>query len=156
MARRRGAGVGATVRQHLRDRTLVLQVDPTKDLEVTVDAGSLDVSGVEGRIFATVNAGQAKIDGFRGPIELAVNAGSLRARGRLDAGESAIECNAGKVELDLEEGSSVRITCEGALNHADVPRQVGAGVGELDIVCNLGSVSVRSSEGSFRAAHRAW
>jgi hypothetical protein len=138
-----------------REAALVVRMNPDLDLEVRVEAGSLTTTGVHGPIRARLAAGSARFDGFRGPIDVDVAAGGVKGRGLLDHGDSRVRCDAGSVKLQLERGSSVRITGEAHLGKVDlVGRQssgvlndaasvtIGDGAATLDIECNLGSVKV--------------
>ena len=161
------AGGGGASRVHRavrvqgkRVRPLVVRMNPHLQLEVDVSAGSLSIEGVRAPITATCAAGSVRIDGFMAPIDLNVSAGSVSARGRLDHGDSRIQCDAGKVALDLERGSSVRIVTRvnlGKVNFGAAGRPgvrgtgsddhvVGTGTGRLDITCNLGAVQVDVDE----------
>jgi hypothetical protein len=136
---------------------LVVRMNPDLELEARVEAGSLTTTGVHGPIRAHVAAGSARFDGFEGPLDVDVAAGGIKGRGRLDHGESRIRCDAGSVKLQLQRGSSVRITGEAHLGKVDLLGHqssgmlndstsvtVGGGAATLDIECNLGSVKVSS------------
>ena len=149
--------------QGRRVRPLLVRMNPALELDADVSAGSLSIDGVRGPINATCAAGSLRIDGFESPIDLNVSAGSVTASGKLDFGESHIQCDAGKVNLELERGSSVRITTRvnlgkvgfgGGLADRSAPVRgtgsdehvVGTGTGRLDISCNLGSVQIDLDE----------
>jgi hypothetical protein len=134
---------------------LVVRMNPDLELEARVEAGALTTTGVRGPIRAHVAAGSARVDGFEGPLDVDVAAGGVKGRGRLNRGESRIRCDAGSVKLQLQPGSSVRITGEAHLGKVDLLGHqssgmlndstsvtVGDGAATLDIECNLGSVKV--------------
>jgi hypothetical protein len=130
---------------------LRVRVNPDLPLEVEAQAGKLRIRGVHGPIRANGQAGSTEIDDFRGPLDLSVQAGSVRARGRLDHGASQIRCQAGGVRIDLERGSSVRVSAHATLgkvvfDHEDarsgVPWVIGNGEATLDIDATMGSVRV--------------
>ena len=142
-------------------RPLVVRMNPELDLEVEVSAGSVRVAGVHGEINARCSAGNLRIEGFESPLDLTVAAGSISATGVLDSGKSHIQCDAGRVSVRLEEGSSVRVTSQANLGKVVVTGDsesssrgarltgstqntvtVGSGAGELSILCNLGAVMV--------------
>jgi hypothetical protein len=147
-------------------RQVHIRMNPNLPLDAEVDAGSLTVEGVRGPIKARAAAGSLRIVGFAAPIDLTAAAGSISAEGRLDSGESHIQCDAGKVALRLERGSSVDIDTTVNLGkvsflHAREPVQsrgrnrgpssstsytVGSGDGSLDITVNLGAVTVDIDE----------
>jgi len=143
-----------------RIRPLVVRMNPELDLDVEVSAGSVRVLGVHGEISARCSAGNLRIEGFQSPLDLTVAAGSISASGVLDSGSSHIQCDAGRVSVRLEEGSSVRVTSQANLGKVVVTGDsessrgarltgstqntvtVGSGAGELSILCNLGAVMV--------------
>jgi hypothetical protein len=138
-------------RRGRRSDPLVIRMRPDLDLVFTVDAGSISVEGVTGAIQGRVSAGRAAIEGFEGPVDLAVAAGDLRARGRLTQGDSRIQCDVGRVTVDLLEGSSVRIDRHVSMGSVDVDTQVvGSGRAKLDVTVSLGSVRVRTPDGTSR------
>jgi hypothetical protein len=134
---------------------LLIRVNPRLSLDLQLQAGNCRVSGVEGPIRADVQAGSATIEGFSKPIDLAVQAGSVKATGRLDDGESRIACDAGSVNLQLERGSSVRVTARANMGKVTLPVgstgvagrgtqdvTIGDGTGSLRIDTTMGSVIV--------------
>jgi len=133
---------------------LLVRMNPALALELQMQAGSCRVRGIEGPIRADVQAGSATIDGFRGALNLSVQAGSVKASGRLDHDESRINCDAGSVTLNLEPGSSVRISARASMGKVELPGEsavsggglraatVGDGDGTLSIECHMGSVKV--------------
>lgn len=134
---------------------LLIRVNPSAGLELQVQAGNCRVRGVEGPIRADVQAGSASIEGFRSPLTLAVQAGSIRASGRLDEGESRINCDAGSVNLTLERGSSVRIVSRATMGKVELPgvadvygnrggqeATVGEGTALLNVTTNMGSLRI--------------
>jgi hypothetical protein len=128
---------------HLRVR-----VNPDLPLDADAQAGRVRVRGVHGPIRANVQAGGLDISDFRSPFDVNVQAGSVSARGRLDGGTSRVNCEAGSVRINLERGSSVRVTAHTTLGKvtfdgdARSPWTVGAGDGTLDISGTMGSVRV--------------
>ena len=108
---------------------LTVRMNASLGLELDVQAGSCTVRGVEGPIRADVQAGSLKIDGLRGPLQASVQAGSLKAAGVLNQGVSRINCEAGSVKIDLERGSSVRISAHSTLGKVSLPGAVGSASG---------------------------
>jgi hypothetical protein len=134
-------------------RQLRVRVNPELPLEVEAQAGSIVVRNHRAPLRAAVQAGRATIEGLAAPIELALQAGSVHLRGRIDHGNSRIQCEAGAVRLHLERGSSVRISATSALGPVTFngqpvrePWTVGTGTGTLDISTTMGSVRVTSEE----------
>ena len=91
-------------------RKLRVRVNPDLPLAASVNAGSLRIEGVHGPISGEVLAGNCKIAGFTAPLDLTIQAGNLSASGRLDAASSKIRCEMGNVTMNLERGSSCRVT----------------------------------------------
>ena len=134
---------------------LVVRMNPALALDLKVQAGNSRVSGVTGPISAVLQAGSAIIDGFQSPLVLDVQAGSVRATGCLRDGQSRINCEAGSVTLQLQKGSSVRVSAASALGKVTLPNSssvvagrlghdvvIGEGVGSLHIETSMGSVKV--------------
>jgi len=142
MRRHRGGfGWGDVI--HMRVR-----VNPDLALDADTQAGRLRVRGVHGPIRANVQAGGLDISDFRSPFDVNVQAGSVSARGRLDGGASRVHCEAGSVRINLERGSSVRVSAHTTLGKvvfdgdSRSPWTVGNGEGTLDISGTMGSVRV--------------
>jgi hypothetical protein len=113
-----GRAIGYRRRVGMRLRSgaaLQVRMNPDLALDAKVEAGPLTIKQVHGPIKARVSAGPLKIDEFEGPIDLHVAAGPIKARGRLDRGESAIQCEAGSVNIQLSEDSSVRVKATATL-----------------------------------------
>jgi hypothetical protein len=138
---RRNRGWGDVT--HMRVR-----VNPDLALDADTQAGRLRVRGVHGPIRAHVQAGGLDISDFRSPFDVNVQAGSVNARGTLDGGASRVNCEAGSVRINLERGSSVRVSAHTTLGKvvfdgdARSPWVVGNGEGTLDISGTMGSVRV--------------
>ena len=146
--------------RHMIGETLVVRMNPDLALEAEVAAGSLNVSGIAGPVKANVAAGSMKIDGFKRELNVDVAAGSFKGQGRLDSGSSRINSAMGSVKLDLEAGSSVRITAESNLGSIKLPGRnhksdkgpfgiadsqettIGSGRGHLHIESSMGSVKI--------------
>ncbi len=107
-----------------KPRPLRVRMNPDVALEARVEAGPLKILRVHGPIKARVAAGPLVIEGFESPIDVRVAAGRVDATGRVDHGESTIDCDAGKVRLHLTRGSHARISASATLG------KVGFGGGE--------------------------
>jgi hypothetical protein len=133
---------------------LTVRMNPDLALVARVRAGDVRIVGVHGPITAEVQAGDCRVEDFRSPLDAVVQAGSLSADGRLEAGDSKIRCQMGEVKLNLEKGSSVRITAhttfgEVSIDGAGVKHDgssrdatVGAGEGTLLLECTMGDIKV--------------
>jgi hypothetical protein len=141
----------------IQRRKLTVRMNPDLALTADVQAGNVRVDGVHGPITSEVQAGNFKVSDFRGPLNLVVQAGNVTASGRLDSGASKVLCEMGSVKVNLERGSSVRISAhttlgkvaiEGAgAEQAGAARSgrdvtIGSGTATLDIECTMGSVKV--------------
>lgn len=98
-----------------RPRPLRVRMNPDIGLEARVEAGPLKILRVHAPIKARVTAGPLVIEDFASPIDVRVAAGKVDATGRLDRGESTIDCDAGKVRLHLTHGSHARVTASATL-----------------------------------------
>lgn len=91
-------------------------------LSVVENAGTLDASGLTGKLTAQVNAGAVTMDSMTmaSGSSLHVNAGSLALNGALQPGASLlVEVNAGSADLTLPKGTSAHLEASasaGSLN----------------------------------------
>lgn len=140
---------------------LKVRVNPNLPLEVGIKAGAMSVKGVTAPITAEADAASLQIKGFSAPLDVRVNAGKFEATGLLDKGDSRIECNAGKVDVRLDPGSSVRVTARAELSRVSLPgaetraggllgseheATIGDGAGTLAMEVNVGAATVVLSE----------
>jgi hypothetical protein len=100
-------------------KPLRVRMNPDVELDARVEAGPLKIIRVHGPIKARVAAGPLKIEDFESPIDVRVAAGKVDASGRLDHGESTIDCDAGKVRLHLTHGSHARVSASATLGKVD-------------------------------------
>jgi len=138
-------------------RKLKVRMNPDLALAVHVNAGALRIDGIHGAITAEILAGSCKISDFASTLDLSTQAGNLSASGRLAGGASKIRCEMGNVTINLEKGSSVKVTARTTLGkvavdesggeqiilgHSGQEVTVGSGAGSLDIECTMGNVRV--------------
>jgi hypothetical protein len=138
-------------------RKLTVRMNPKLGLFASVQAGSVRIEGVQGPIDGEVQAGNCQVSGFRSPLSFVIQMGNLSASGRLDSGASKVLCEMGSVKINLEKGSSVRVTARSTLGKvsiegASVDRvnlgqtgkevTLGSGAGSLDVECTMGNVRV--------------
>jgi len=138
-------------------RKLVVRMNPELALTAHVNAGSLRIEGIHGPITGEVLAGSCRITDFASPVDLSIQAGNLSASGRLADGASKVRCEMGNVSINLDKGSSVRVTARTTLGKVAVDAgageqiilgqsgkevTVGSGAGTLDIECTMGNVRV--------------
>ncbi len=166
------SGPGWRVRARVGNvpRALTVRMHPDLALDAEVSAGSLDVRGVRGPIRGALAAATVRIAGFAGPLDLETSAGRIDASGVLDGGSSRVRCQAGRLTMHLEHGSSVRISGRTTVGKMVLPgdddetrpaaraaarsgrrlhgdeRQavVGGGVGTLDVEVNTGTAVIRA------------
>jgi len=139
-----------------QNRELIVRMNPSLALRVKVQAGNVRVEGVHGPITAEVQAGNCEVSDLRGPLNLSTRAGNISAAGRLELGASKIRCQMGEVKLNLEKGSSVRITARTTLGDVAIEGSgaiptpgkggaeviVGSGKATLECDCTMGSIRV--------------
>ncbi len=138
-------------------RTLTVRMNPDLPLIAHVQAGNVRVTGMRGPISAEVQAGNCKVEDFHGPLSALVQAGNITANGCLDSGQSKVRCEMGSVRINLEKGSSVRVTAHSTLGKVSIDGAtapvsgvgevaqdvtIGAGAATLDIDCTMGNVRV--------------
>jgi hypothetical protein len=100
-------------------KPLRVRMNPDVELDARVEAGPLKIIRVHGPIKARVAAGPLKIEDFESPIDVRVAAGKVDASGRIDHGDSTIDCDAGKVRLHLTHGSHARVNASATLGKVD-------------------------------------
>lgn len=141
---------------------LRIRMNPDLPLEIDLTAGSARVHDVFGPVRATLAAGTARFEGVRSPFVAVVDAGSLSVQGLFDRGDSEIRCTAGKVRIELDRASSVRITARATLGKISLPEgkdwagigggkrevTVGDGKGTLDIEATTGAAVVEMARRS--------
>jgi len=153
-----GRNVVINMRRKLPLPPVKVRMNPTLALQVEIQAGSMTVRDVKGPITAEVDAGALRIRNFASALTVEVNAGSFTGNGVLKDGASHIECNAGKVDLVLDEGSRVRVSGRAELGKIVMPKagtEGGvvitqrngdggeSGDAELVIAVSLGAATVR-------------
>ncbi|MEY2419237.1 MAG: hypothetical protein QOG90_1917 [Actinomycetota bacterium] len=133
-----------------RPKPLRVRMNPDVELDARVEAGPLKIIRVHGPIKARVAAGPLKIEDFESPIDVRVAAGKVDASGRIDHGDSTIDCDAGKVRLHLTHGSHARVSASATLGKVDFGGRKGktkrdyfedvraASIGDLSDLSGLG------------------
>jgi hypothetical protein len=138
-------------------RKLTVRMNPDLALTAQVNAGSLRIEGIHGAITGEILAGSCRISDFASPVDLSIQAGNLSASGLLAGGASKVRCEMGNVTINLDKGSSVKVTARTTLGKVAVDSgggeqivlgqsgkevTVGSGAGTLDIECTMGNVRV--------------
>jgi hypothetical protein len=108
-----------------RDRQIDLNLTTPANTNLTVveNAGSLDATGLTGKVMAQVNAGSVTMDTMTlgTGSSLRVNAGSLIMNGLLQSGASlTVNVNAGSADLTLPRNTSARIDASASAGNIDV------------------------------------
>jgi hypothetical protein len=128
-----------------RHTPLTVRMNPDLPLEADLTAGSLSVTGVRSTLRLDVGAGTMRLDGVTGPLTLTVTSGGVAIRGRITQGDSRIRCELGKVAVQLDPGSSVRITGRAHLGKVVLPGKepaFGAGLIEDTAVVGDGDATL--------------
>ncbi|HYN68534.1 MAG TPA: hypothetical protein VES93_16750 [Ornithinibacter sp.] len=135
--------------------TVIVKIRPDLPVEVTVQAGSIMASRLEGGLRFVVEAGSLKAVDCSGPIDGRVEAGSAKLDWLLDRGESSLSCELGSVRLRLDPRSDVTVHARAELGSVELGGRsdqrstsgrdlvVGAGTATLDIKVELGSAKVQ-------------
>lgn len=135
---------------------LRIRMNPSLSLEIDITAGTARVEDVVGPITAKLAAGSAWFEGVQSPFNASIDAGSLHVGGLFNRGDSTIRCTAGKVHIDLDKSSDVRIKARATIGKISLPdggewsglgagkrvMTIGGGEGNLDIEAITGSVVV--------------
>jgi hypothetical protein len=154
-----GRGAGASA---YRPRPLRVRMNPELILDARVEAGPLVIKRVRGPVTARGAAGPLTITGFESPIDLKVSAGKVTAKGRVDHGESHIDCDAGKVRVHLDSGSHARVRAQATLGkvglgeHQTEFKRVKKELRDLGDLGNLHDLGDRLSDllsGAFSDTH---
>ncbi len=127
--------------------TVVVKIRPELPVEVTVQAGSVVATRLEGGLRFTVEAGSLKAMECSGEIDGRVEAGSAKLDWLLDGGASQVRCELGSVKMRLDPRSNVTVKGRAELGSMELgggrgPLVVGAGEGTLDVKVELGSAKI--------------
>ncbi len=131
--------------------TVIIKIRPELPVEVTVQAGSIVATRLEGGLRFVVEAGSLKATDCSGPIDGRVEAGSAKLDWLLDRGQSTVTCELGSVRIRLDRRSNVTVGGRAQLGSVDLVGPtgssstlvVGAGTATLDINVELGSAKVQ-------------
>jgi hypothetical protein len=117
------------------------------DLEVSADAGAIDLDDVEGRMQLVTSAGRIEGRALSGSIEASTDAGSIRLEiAHLAPGRHSVTTSVGSVRLELARGLPVQIEAHATMGSARVDvRSTPGAAAVLEANADLGSVRVRES-----------
>jgi hypothetical protein len=128
------------------------------DLEVSTQAGSLELHNVRGRMKLKANAGQIRGEGLGGTFNVDCGAGSARLHiVALDPGTHTVHSNMGSVRIELAPGIQVRIdarTVMGSTRNKYPSNPDAAAV--LKLEAELGSVRISEGNGDQDPRHGDW
>jgi hypothetical protein len=108
---------------NMRQIDLDVTTPASTSLSVVENAGSVDASGLTGKLTAQVNAGSVTLDGMTmtNGSSLRVNAGSLTLDGTLQPGASLlVEVNAGSADLTLPQNTSAHLNATASAGSVNV------------------------------------
>ncbi|HLJ80703.1 MAG TPA: DUF4097 family beta strand repeat-containing protein [Ktedonobacterales bacterium] len=131
-------------------------------LSVVEDAGTLDASGLTGKLTAQVNAGSMTLDDMTMATgsSLHVNAGSLSVDGALQPGASLlVEVNAGSADVTLPHNTNAHVDATASAGSVDVngwnisvndngPNSTASGDLNPNSTGPKGTITIRVSAGS--------
>jgi hypothetical protein len=142
-----------------RQVDVTLTTPSNTNVSVTGNAGSLDATGLTGKLTAQVNAGSVTMDTMTlaDGSSLRTNAGSLTLDGAMQQGASlTVTVNAGSVDLTLPKDTSAHVNASASAGSVDVTgwnlAKIESGAHETvigDLNPNpTGSIVIRVSAGS--------
>lgn len=136
---------------------IIVRVNPTLPLDVSLTAGSLRLSGQQAPVSVVVEAGATRLENGRGPLQVSTRTGSAEISWQF-TGSSAIAVELGSAAIRLLPGSDATVTVDSSVGAASVsgpegsrgslpggaiaPFAVGEGHGSLAVNARLGSVDV--------------
>ena len=123
------------------------------DLEISADAGAIDLEDVSGDLTLTTSAGKIEGRGLSGRIEATTDAGAIRLEiAHLAPGRHSVSTSLGSVRIDLARGMPVQIGAHTTMGSSRVEARSTAGAAaQLEVNAELGSVRVRESTRFYEA-----
>lgn len=136
-------------------RILKIRMNPALPLQVEMTAGSATIRHLRSEVRASLTAGTGKFEDVTGPLTIAVEAGSAFVKGKLTEGNSEIRCTAGKIRIELEEGSDVQVVARSTLGKIQMPKGasegdwagVGGGKREMTLGNGKAKLSIEATTG---------
>lgn len=128
------------------------------DLDVSMSAGSLELTDVRGRMKLRANAGQIRGEGLGGTFWVECGAGSARLGiVALDPGEHHVHSNMGSVRIDLAPGLDVRIDARTVMGSTRTKYPTNPkSLTVLKLEAELGSVKISEGSGYADPRHGDW
>ena len=117
------------------------------ELEVSADAGAIDLDDVSGKLELVTSAGRIEGRGLSGSIEASTDAGSIRLEiAHLSPGRHAVTTSVGSVRLELARDMPVQVSAHATMGSARVDvRSTPGAAAVLEVNAELGSVRVSES-----------
>jgi len=117
------------------------------DLEITADAGAIDLDDVSGRLVLVTSAGRIEGRALSGAIEASTDAGAIKLEiAHLAPGRHSVTTSVGSVRIDLARGMPVQISAHTTMGSSRVDvRSTPGAAAILEVNAELGSVRVRES-----------
>lgn len=143
-----------------RKTPVEVRMSPDLPLEVDLTMGSLTVRDLRGPVQLDVNAGTVRVERVSGPLTVSVTSGSVVVRSRIAQGDSRIRCELGNVAVQLEPGSSVRVTGRAHVGKVLLPgREAGFGAGLVEDTAVVGggdaTLEIETSAGAIKVTATA-
>lgn len=110
-----------------RPPALRIRMNPSIPLDLSLTAGTALIANISAPLRASISAGTARLEHVTHPFEVDVDAGSVFASCRLDRGHSKIRCTAGKIKVELDPASDVKVVARSTLGKLQIPSEDGAG-----------------------------
>jgi hypothetical protein len=136
--------------------TITVRVNPALPVELSLAAGSAQVTGLRAGLSFRVDAGSLRVFDGSGPLEGRVTSGSAQVEWLMREGAGSLRAELGSLKLRLLPGSDVTVSARaemgsaelgpGAVRGEDGRRRITVGTGRatLDIDVDLGSVKVQT------------
>jgi hypothetical protein len=136
--------------------TITVRINPNIPVELSVAAGSAQVTGLHGGLTFGVDAGSLRAFDGAGPLEGRVASGSVQVEWLVRDGASSLRAELGSLKVRLLPGSDVTLSARAEMGSAELGPdavrgddgrrriKVGSGRATLDIDVDLGSVKVHT------------
>jgi hypothetical protein len=136
--------------------TITVRVNPELPVELSVAAGSAQVTGLRGGLGFRVDAGSLRVFDGAGPLEGRVASGSVQLEWLIREGAASLRAELGTLKVRLLPGSDVTVSARAEMGSAELGPEavrgddgrrritVGGGRATLDIDVDLGSVKVQT------------
>jgi hypothetical protein len=136
--------------------TITVRVNPELPVELSVAAGSAQVSGLRGGLNFRVDAGALRAFDGAGPLEGRVASGAGQVEWLVTDGNSSLRAELGSLKVRLLPGSDVTVSARSELGAVELGSTsvkgddgrrrltVGSGRATLDIDVDLGSAKVQT------------